>query len=352
MRLIFFFLLFSVTLSAQRITTLQADRLRLNQKELNEVDIDSITNSATSIATGKAVTSSDQYVRVVDDSLIVHYVGETAIDTVVLRAGVPATSVLDTPFTYLRTMDIGETYSNLVSTTDWINWHRFTAPTLSLVFSPTTTVYEVGTVNSIDLNVTTTNLASATLIDGDIVQTSPSVDSIATWSGTSGTTNISFTPQKDSTGQYKEFSYSFRAYQDYTGVESGKATSNTRTVQAVYPVFYGFVYGTDSTSVFADVYGTLTKLVQTEGNKTVIFNTPDGITPGLVYYAIPQSWSDSDLSQILDHNDFNATPSFTKKAITITSTGLNTNYTSVPYYIYYLNTGVSIFNNNDYEFNR
>lgn len=252
---------------------------------------------------------------------------------------------LDTPFVYLRDMEVGETYSGLSTVTDWVNWHRFAPPTLALNLSPTSATYQIGTVNSIDLNTITTNPASATLGTGYIRQTAPDVDTLATWSGTNGTFNISFSPQQSGSGQFNEFSYTFIANQSYSGIEAGTVASSNRVLYGVYPVLY-FTSSTDYTSSTAGLYTAASKLVQTEGNKTV----PYSGTNVYIYYCIPKTWSDYTLSEIIDGNGFNVTPAFTSYDVNISSSGLANNWTNVAYKMYRINSLTTV--NADYTFNR
>lgn len=229
---------------------------------------------------------------------------------------------------------------------DWLEYWYFTAPTLSLSLSPSTTVYQVGDTSRITVSGVTTNSGGSTLSNGYLRRTSPSIDTLdAFGTGTSYTFSFSFYPQKDSTAHYKQLSYSFQAKQSWVfGSESGTATSTTRTVQAVYPVLYG-MSNTDL-SVTGNPYTELTKLVQTEGNKTVNLTGS-----GYIYYAIPKTWGDFTLSQIIDHNGFDVTPSFTSYDITVGSTGLINDWTSVDYKLYKLNTTTTT-SGYDYQFIR
>lgn len=228
----------------------------------------------------------------------------------------------------------------------WAEWWYFSAPTLSLALSPTTTIYEVGDTARITVSGATSNPGSATLSNGGLDRTYPStleVDGFG--SGTSYAFIFSFYPQKDSTSHYKQTSYSFQASQDWvSGSESGTATSTTRTVTAVYPILYG-MSATDF-SVGGDPYTGLTKLVQAEGNKTVSLTGS-----GFIYYAVPKTWGDYTLSSIIDHNGFNVTPSFTAYDITVSSSGLVNDWTSVAYKMYKLNTTTTTAGY-AYQFNR
>lgn len=230
--------------------------------------------------------------------------------------------------------------------TDWLEWWYFTAPTLSLSLSPTTTIYEVGDSSYITVSGTATNAGGATLSNGNLNRTNPSATSVdAFGTGTSYTFSFAFAPQKDSTDHYEQLTYSFQAEQDWVfGAESDTEVSTTRTVTAVYPVLYG-MSATDL-SVGGDAYTTLTKLVQAEGNKTVTLTGS-----GFIYYAVPKTWTDFTLSSIIDHNGFNVTASFTSYDITVGSTGLVNDWTSVDYKLYKLNTTTTT-SGYAYQFNR
>lgn len=104
---------------------------------------------------------------------------------------------------------------------------------------------------------------------------------------------------------------------------------------------------TDTTTVKGAIYSTLTKLITTEGNKALTFTGT-----GLIYYAFPASWSDTNLSSIKDPNNLDATEAFTRTTATVTSTGLTNNYTSVNYVVYYLNTGSTETDGSEYTFNQ
>ena len=214
--------------------------------------------------------------------------------------------------------------------TEWLEWWYFTAPTLSI--SSMTSPVEVGTSNTYYISGSTTNPGGATLSAGYFRQTSPSTDTLVSFgSGTSYADTILYTPQQGGSGQFNALSYTFQAKQSWVfGSESGTATSTARTIQGVYPVLYG-MSATDF-SVTGDPY-TLTKLVQTEGNKTVTLTGS-----GYIYYLVPKTWGDYTLSQIIDHNGFNVTPSFTSYDVTVSSSGLVNDWTAQPYKLYKLNT--------------
>ena len=238
----------------------------------------------------------------------------------------------------LRLPEVGDTVT-------YFDWYYFAPPTITSALSPTTTIYEVGTSNAITISGATSNPAGTTLTAGTLGRTAPAptTEILGFTSATTYSQAITFTPQQAGSGNYNELVYSFRASQDYTGAESGTATSPTRTVTAVYPVLYG-VSATDLTAT-GDPYTALTKLVQAEGNKAVNMNGS-----GFIYYAVPSTWTDVNLSAIFDGNGFNVTPSFTSSTVSVTSSGLTNNWT-LNYTIYKLNTSTTV-SNATYTFNR
>lgn len=239
----------------------------------------------------------------------------------------------------LRVFEVGQT---ITATTpgELLEWMSFAAPTITLNLSPSTTVYEVGTSTAITLSVATTNPGAATLSNGTLTRTSPASNVIHTFGASiSYSTGITFAPTQSGTGDYNQQLYSFQATQDWTGSgESGTASSTTRTVRGVYPVLYG-VSATDL-SATGNPYTALSKLVETEGNKSELNMNGTGYS----YFAIPKTWSDYDLSKIEDHNPFDVTASYTAYDITITSSGLTNNWTAVPYKLYKSNTTSTFFN--------
>ncbi len=243
----------------------------------------------------------------------------------------------------LRVPEAGDNLGT-TTVTEWLEWWYFTAPTITLgsLSSPK----EVGTVTQYILSGATTNAGGAILSNGMLRVTSPSTDTLLAFgTATSYADTITFEPQQDSTGQFKSFSFTFAAKQNWVfGSESGTATSSSRTITAVYPVLYG-MSSTDFTSS-GDPYTTITKIVEAEGNKSVSFTGS-----GFIYYLVPKTWGDYTLSIILDHNGFNVTPSFTAYDIDISSTGLTNDWTTVAYKMYKLDT-TTITSNYEYTFTR
>ena len=238
------------------------------------------------------------------------------------------------------------------SFSDWAAYHYFTPPTISLAQSPTTTVYEVGDSVRITYTATVTNAGAATLSNGSIYVSSPSAELDDFGSATTGSAIIEFTPLETPVDTFDSYIYQIQASQAWSkGAESGTATSNTRTIRATYPVFYGMA-SADTTSVLSDIYNNLIKEspVALESTKTLSFTGT-----GLIYFAIPASWSDTVLSSILAVSSGNveAKASFTRSTnFTVTSDDLTNNYTNVPYVVYYLNTGETTTSGEIYSFIR
>jgi len=254
---------------------------------------------------------------------------ETKWDTI---HGGSLTSEFDGDRPILRVPTAG---TNIGSTTvtEWLDWWYFTAPTIALTTSPTSKVIEVGDSVVYTFNTNVTNSAGATLSSGEFRRTSPAAAVVTSFgASTSDATAINFSPKEPegAAADYDEQVYTFRSFQDYAGAEIGTAQSSTVTLQGVFPVLYGMSSTDFSTT--GDFYSALTKLVQTEGDKTVTLTGS-----GFIYYAIPASWSDNTINQIIDHNGFNVTASFTVYDRNVSSSGLTNDWTNVPYKLYKLN---------------
>lgn len=251
-------------------------------------------------------------------------------------------AVFDSDRSVLRVPEPGD---NIGGSTvqDFLNFFYFAPPTISLAQSPSTTLIEIGSTQQYTFTATTSNPGSATLSAGHLfVVSGDTLDSYT--STTTGAATIDFTPKQTPVDTFDSATYQLISTQLWSGGgESGTATSNTRTINAVYPVLYG-VSATDLHAT-GNAYTTLTKLVEAEGDKTVTLN---GI--GFQYYAMPSSWSDTNLSQILDQNDFNVTASFTCQTVSVSSSGLTNNWT-LEYEICKSNTSGTV-TNADYGFNQ
>jgi len=204
---------------------------------------------------------------------------------------------------------------------DFVDYIYYAPPTISIAISPTTTVYEVGTTNSITISGVTTN--NGDVLSNGQIRTGATV----LYNFTSAETyskNISFTPRQILADTFTDVSYAFRTYQDYVGTESGTASSSTITIYGVYPVLYG-ISASDYHASLAGAYSDigLTHLIQAEGNKTVNLSGS-----GYIYFIFPDTWVDETLSSILDHNGFENITNFTKYSpISMTSSGLAVDWT-------------------------
>lgn len=251
----------------------------------------------------------------------------------------------------LRVHEVGDNIGgdNLA---DYFNFMYFSPPTISLSQSPSTSLFEIGTSTNITYNTSVSNPGGATLSNGSFFLVSPSNGLESFGSSTSVSRQITFTPLQTPVDTFDSYIYQFRSSQDWSGSgESGTATSNTRTIRAVYPVFHGVIPIADTAAVYSDVYGSsLNKLVTNEGDKTIVFDFAG--TDGIAVYGFPSNWSDTTIDQIFDPNNLNATGGFIRRTdITVTSTGLVNNYTSVPY-IFYVANGPSTYNSATYQFNQ
>ncbi len=259
-------------------------------------------------------------------------------------AGSPA---FDSARPILRTFANGV---NIGGTTvsDVLEYMYFAPPIVTCALSPTTTVYEVGTSNAITVSGITTNSGGASLSNGTLTRTVPASATMTTFSAATSYSNpITYTPQQGGSGDYNELNYSFQATQDWTHSSgSGTTTSSTQSIQAVYPVLY-LVSSVDYTSSTAGFYASASKVVETEGDKSISLTGSNAY----IYYAVPKTWGDFDLSEIKDQNQFDVTSAFTAYDVTITSAGLASNWTAVAYKLYRLNNLTTV-SNDTYTFNR
>ena len=206
----------------------------------------------------------------------------------------------------------------------------FVPATISITTSGT--IFEVGTINNITINGTTTPNDETTFSNGKLQRDGTDIYSFGSNLSFSTTDNFSPTTQQ---------TINYIAYQD-VGNNGNPTTiqSNNIQVNSVYPFLYG-VSSNDLEGGGTDIYTQLNKLIQLKSNKTVVLNGT-----GYIYFAYPSSYG--NLTSILDHNGFEQITAFTKYTATVTSVGLPNNY-SVTYYIYKSNNITSP-NNWSYQF--
>ena len=112
--------------------------------------------------------------------------------------------------------------------------------------------------------------------------------------------------------------------------------SPTRAVSGVYPFFHGMNSTAGMTG--STLYGALTKLVESQGNKNILLNG----TNQKIYFCYPATYP--DLSSILDQNGFEilgATFPATPDTRLVESTGLQSNY-SINYKVYESTNSVTV----------
>lgn len=107
-------------------------------------------------------------------------------------------------------------------------------------------------------------------------------------------------------------------YQAFYQVDGILINSNIKVVNLIYPVLYG--WSTSTSLSGATLYSTLNKLIQPQQDSTLDV-TADAT---YLYFAIPSTFS--DLSYVLDSNLFQVLTSFNKSTVSVTSTGLATNW--------------------------
>ncbi len=112
--------------------------------------------------------------------------------------------------------------------------------------------------------------------------------------------------------------YQLRANVDNNGSPT-TIVSATRTQSFIYPFLHGM--SSDPNLIQTNIYSSLTKLLQTQGDKTILLNG----TLQTIYFAYDSSYP--DLTKIEDNNGFNVTGSFTQSLLNIDSVGQSIEYT-------------------------
>ena len=205
-------------------------------------------------------------------------------------------------------------------------FYPFVSATISLNIS--SSLLEIG--NSVTIN-----------CNGSVTANDETVFSSAYVSSTTGA-NMPFTAQAGAYSVQQAnvvATTSFRSY--ITTGSSGVINSPLRTVTFVYPYFWS-MNANDLTAGGTAFYSGITKRIQTQGTKTPIFNG----SAQYIYFAFPSEYP--DLTSIKDQNGFEVLGSFTKYEVSVTSTGLDTDWTH-NYKIYRCN-GLTTVNNGQYTF--
>lgn len=203
--------------------------------------------------------------------------------------------------------------SNLNATTfrEWNDWFyigNYEQPSLMMNdISPT--LVEVGDSVTYTISGSTTNPCGYTLSDGEVNFSGYTFGSATTYS-------TGYTHEPTSYGN--TFLIASQDWVMTTSLcEAGTPTSSgesaLKTINNRHPMFYG-MSATSYTSGSIG-YTTFSKVLMLENDATVGFTGTDMY----MYYLIPKSWTDYDLSLIQDHNGFNVTPGFTAYDVTVTS---------------------------------
>jgi hypothetical protein len=227
----------------------------------------------------------------------------------------------------------------------WIGWWYYSPPTITCNITAGSP-FEIGT--SILITISGSTVANGNILSNGILHSSgitptlsPSFDDHASYSY-----QITFAPIKTPLVDYTNISYTFYATQSYVGTESGSVQSNSVTLSAVFPIFYGVSevdYSTDPSGLYDSP---LTKLVAAEGNKTI-----DLAGTGYIYFCFPITWNDKILSSILDHNGFENLSVFERFTPDpeVRSSGLTNNWTQL-YVIYKYDHTVNGINYKNWQF--
>lgn len=190
---------------------------------------------------------------------------------------------------------------------DFINAYFFPFIPSTLSISGAST-YEIGSSQNITITINITENDETSITNGqlnDITNTIllKSFTTDDSYIDTGVTTNKSYKAQMDT---------------DNNGSPT-TVYSNTINASFIYPYFYGM--SSNGSLSGTTLYGALTKVISGEGTKTLNFNDSDKY----MYLITPSTWN--DVSLIYDPNSFVVTDSFTQSTVSITSTGLSSNYT-------------------------
>lgn len=103
-----------------------------------------------------------------------------------------------------------------------------------------------------------------------------------------------------------------------TDASGTSITTDSGAFNTIYPMFYGAI--DKGASLTSDLIKSLTKLVQTKGNKSLTFTANNQC----LAFAYPASYG--SLTSIIDPNNFNVTSTFTKYSVSLSLGGLSKDY--------------------------
>lgn len=235
---------------------------------------------------------------------------------------------------------------------EWLEWWYWAPPSITLSATGAT-MAEIGSKVTITLSgLTTYDPGTDSLFAGAIEETFQEDGTIYEFdTNPSYTHSFYFQPMEDPEGEtpWSKQKYQFQAHQSYTGgLESGSCVSPVRTITGIYPYFYG-VSANDYTSASGKtIYEAagITKVIEGQGDKTVSLTGS-----GYIYFIVPDDdpsdWS--ALRNVFNNNGYNVTEGFTGYPITVSSDGLENDYTDVNY-ILYVSSTESTYSSTEYTF--
>lgn len=271
------------------------------------------------------------------DSLMVpvsdtnHFLQYRYIDDLGISGGGGMDSVYNGNRAISRVPAVG-TNTGATTFRQWLDWWyigNYTAPVISLNYLATPV--EVGTSTSYTLAGSTSNPCTFTLSNGTVNSNNFGSNTSYSYSYThaptsSGTTTITAQQSWDQTGTICQVS------SPTTGT-----TSASRSIVNVFPIFF-FMSSTSYTSGSVPYISTLDngtsakttgwddfKRIPSSNSATAQSYIEMTGTNEYMYILLPAGWSDNII--IKDHNLFDVTASFTRYAVTVTSSGLTNNWT-------------------------
>lgn len=169
-------------------------------------------------------------------------------------------------------------------------------------------LYETGSSQNITVNVTVTENSETILASGSLKNITTDTE-VGTFTSTDSIVD---------NGVLNTTLYSSSLYVDNDGSPTS-IISNTVSASFIYPFFYGT--STSSSLSGTELYTGLTKTVELQSNKTLTYS----VTDNYIYFVVPNSWD--NITKITDPNSLDVTDSFTTSSVSVTSTGLDNNYT-------------------------
>ena len=177
-------------------------------------------------------------------------------------------------------------------------------------------------------------------------ETTPTVPTVLVNGGAADTFTVNAPPANTNINQAApsnitvNTTYQLRLNVDNNGSPT-QIFSALRTQSFIYPFFHGV--DSDGNLTGNTLYTTLTKLLETQGNKMLTFNGANEY----IYFCYPDTYP--DLVSILDENNFEVISAFTKFTRSVTSSGLPSNYTQ-DFKVYRSTNLLVIINNLDFTF--